>query len=62
MTCKVKFSHSGKSTTKRHVFRDGKIVYRHPEGRFVVVEFHGVSGKFREAFWPEDIEKQDLFL
>jgi hypothetical protein len=27
-----------------------------------VVEFHGVSGKFREAFWPEDIEKQDLFL
>ena len=55
MICKVKFTHSDKSITKRYETREGKIVYQHPEGRFVVVEFHGGSGKFREAFWPEEI-------
>ncbi len=55
MTYKVKFSHSDKSTTKRHETRNGKIVYRHPEGRYIVLEFQGRSGKFREAFWPEEI-------
>jgi len=33
--------------------REGKEVYRHPRGYFVVLEFEGESGKFREAFWPE---------
>jgi len=37
--------------------RKGKEVYRHPEGRFIVLEFTGKSGKFRETFWPEEIEK-----
>ncbi|EIL95477.1 hypothetical protein UUC_18214, partial [Rhodanobacter denitrificans] len=32
------------------------------EGYFVVLEFEGESGKFREAFWPEDIVKDKLFL
>jgi len=27
-----------------------------------VMEFEGKSGKFREAFWPEEVVKQDLFL
>jgi hypothetical protein len=27
-----------------------------------VYEFEGICGKFRESFWPEDIEKQELFL
>ena len=27
-----------------------------------VYEFEGICDKFRESFWPEDIEKQDLFL
>ncbi len=31
--------------------------YVHPEGYFVVLEFEGESGKFREAFWPEEILK-----
>ena len=37
--------------------REGKIIYQHPEGRFIVLEFEGRSEKFREAFWPENVEK-----
>ena len=64
MTCKVRFSHSDKSHAHINCaeVREGKEVYRHPEGYFVVLEFQGESGKFREAFWPEEILKQELFL
>ena len=64
MAYKVKFTHSGKS--RAHInhaeLREGVEIYRHPEGYFVVLEFEGESGKFREAFWPEDIIKDKLFL
>ena len=64
MTHKVKFTHSDKSHA--HItsakIREGREVYRHPEGYFVVLEFEGESGKFREAFWPEEVVKQELFL
>jgi hypothetical protein len=64
MTHKVKFTHSNKS--REHVknveLREGKEVYQHPKGYFVVLEFEGRSGKFREAFWPEEVVKQELFL
>ena len=47
----------------RAELREGEEIYQHPEGYFVVLEFQGESGKFREAFWPEDIVKEDrLFL
>ena len=36
---------------------EGKEVYRHPRGHFVVLEFQGESGKFRGAFWPEKVVK-----
>ena len=68
MTYKVKFTHSDKSRThigraKVHEkVREGKEVYRHPEGRYIVLEFEGKSGKFREAFWPEEVMKDKLFL
>ena len=59
MTHKVKFTHSDKS--RAHItsaeLREGEVIYKHPRGRFVVLEFEGESGKFREAFWPEDILK-----
>jgi len=56
-TTRVMFSHSDKSLTRidRAEVREGTEVYRHPEGYFVVLEFEGKSGKFREAFWPEQI-------
>ena len=64
MTYKVKFTHSDKS--RAHInsaaVRNGMEIYRHPRGHFVVLEFEGESGKFREAFWPEEIVKQELFL
>ena len=67
MTYKVKFTHSNKSHA--HIssaeLREGEEIYRHPEGYFVVLEFQGESGKFREAFWPEELEeivKDKLFL
>ena len=64
MTYKVKFTHSDKSRANlgRAKVREGKEVYRHPEGRHIVLEFRGRSGKFREAFWPEEIVKDKLFL
>ena len=59
MICKVKFTHSDKSHA--HItsaeLREGEEIYRHPRGHFVVLEFEGESGKFREAFWPEEVEK-----
>ena len=59
MTHKVKFTHSDKSRAKMFnaPIREGKIIYQHPEGRFIVLEFEGRSEKFREAFWPENVEK-----
>ena len=59
MTYKVKFAHAGKSQTQnsRAIVREGREVYRHPRGHFVVLEFQGVGGKFREAFWPEEVVK-----
>jgi hypothetical protein len=63
-TTRVMFSHSDKSRTRidRAEVREGTEVYRHPEGYFVVLEFQGESGKFREAFCPEEVVKQELFL
>ena len=57
MTHKVKIAHSDKSREHgvKAVIREGTEVYRHPLGRFVVLEFQGVGGKFREVFWPEEI-------
>ena len=62
MTHKVKFTHSDKSraNNNRAKLREGREVYRHPEGRYIVLEFQGRSGKFREAFWPEEVEKVGL--
>ena len=63
LTHKVLFTHSDKSRANinRAELREGREVYRHPEGYFVVLEFEGESGKFREAFWPEEIVKVGLF-
>ena len=64
MTHKVKFTHSGKSHAHINCaeLREGVEIYKHPEGRFIVLEFEGESGRFRESFWPEEVEKQELFL
>ena len=64
MTHKVKFTHSDKSRAYITIskIREGKEVYRHPKGRFIVLEFEGESGKFREAFWPEEVVKDKLIL
>ena len=58
MYCKVTFSHGDKGRTRQRSMwvREGTIVYQHPEGRFVVVEFQGKNGSFRESFWPEEVE------
>ena len=64
MTYKVKFTHSDKSRARKDGIevREGKIVYIHPRRLFIVLEFQGESGKFRESFWPEEIIKDKLFL
>ena len=64
MNIKVMFKHSNISRVRSDgtKIREGKEIYRHPENRFVVLEFEGESGKFREAFWPEEVVKDKLFL
>ena len=64
MICKVKITHSVKSRahTNNVEMREGKVVYIHPRRLFIVLEFQGESGNFREAFWPEEIVKDKLFL
>lgn len=64
MIHKVKFTHSDKSHAHINCaeLREGVEIYQHPEGYFVVLEFEGKSGKFREAFWPEEVVKDNLFL
>lgn len=56
MRWKARLTHdkNGKFTRNTSL-REGKEVYRHPEGRFVVLEFQGINGKFRESFWPEEL-------
>lgn len=64
MTYKVKFTHSDKSRARIDGIevREGKVVYIHPRRLFIVLEFQGESGNFREAFWPEEVVKDKLFL
>lgn len=40
----------------------GKVVYIHPEGRYVVLEFSGPKGKAREAFYPEQLTEKNRVL
>jgi hypothetical protein len=63
MTYKVKITHSAKSRVHASnvEIREGKVIYKHPEGRFIVLEIQGIGGKYREAFWPEEIVKVGLF-
>ena len=58
-TYKVKYQHSDKSRERcdKAKIREGVEIYRHPKGYFVVLEFQGKSGKFRESFRPEEIMK-----
>jgi hypothetical protein len=35
--------------------RIGRLVYRHPKGYFITLEFDGKLGKVRESFYPEEI-------
>jgi len=53
MTYKVKFTHSDKSHAHitSAIIREGREGYRHPRGRFVVPEFQGESGKYRNTHW-----------
>lgn len=57
MIYKVKFTHSDTNLIKQssYCLREGKEIYRHPKGRFLVLEFQGKMGKFRESFRPEEL-------
>lgn len=35
----------------------GELIYRHPKGCFVTLEFQGKIGKFRESFRPSELMK-----
>jgi len=57
MTYKVRFSYSNKAQEHKltSFLRIGTEIYRHPENRFIVLEFSGLGGKFRESFRLEEL-------
>lgn len=42
-------------TSRNDYWREGKVVYIHPQRRFIVLEFQGKLGPFREAFYPDEL-------
>lgn len=40
----------------------GRVVYVHPRGRYATLEFQGVHGKFREAFYPEQLTERSRVI
>ena len=42
-------------TERGAYIREGLEVYRHPNNYFVVLEFQGKIGKFRESFRPGEL-------
>ena len=34
--------------------RIGRLVYRHPKGYFITLEFSGTEGEFRESYYPDE--------
>ena len=47
---KLSYQNKNEATT-----RIGRLVYKHPKGYFVTLEFDCKLGKFRESFYPEEI-------
>lgn len=40
---------------------EGRVVYIHPQGRYVVLEFDdGAGNTVRESFWPELLKEEYL--
>ena len=35
--------------------RIGRIIYKHPKGYFITLEFDGKLGKFKESFYPDQV-------
>lgn len=56
MVYKVVMSYSSKSQEHKgsSEIRYGKEIYRHPQNRFVTLEFEGRGGKFRESFYMNE--------
>ena len=54
---KARFTHKrgGQINAESYQWREGRIIYRHPKGYFITLEFDGIEGKFRESFYPEEI-------
>lgn len=54
MDYKVKFNIT--KTERDAYIRQGTEVYRHPKDCFVVLEFQCKHGKYREAFYPNELK------
>ena len=48
-------THHSYAMRQSYFVREGVEVYRHPEGYFVVLEFQGKTGRFRECFYPNEL-------
>jgi hypothetical protein len=44
---------------KTRITLTGRIVYIHPRGHYITVEFDTVPGKPRESFFPRDVKLID---
>lgn len=37
----------------------GVVIYVHPLRRFAVLEFQGISGRFRESYFPHELTERN---
>lgn len=49
----VKFNTT--NTDRNSYTRRGKEVYRHPRNYYVILEFDGRDGRFRESYEPKEL-------
>lgn len=45
-------------TKNKHHPICGQVVYIHSLGRFAVLEFQGIHGRFRESYFPEQLTEK----
>lgn len=56
---KPMFANNGLMPTKA---REGTVIYVHPQGRYATLEFEGVHGTTREAFYLDQLTERNRVL
>jgi len=55
---KARFTHKrgGQINAESYQWREGRMIYKHPKGYFITLEFNGKIGTFRESYYPDQVK------